>query len=150
MAIAGKYRGGKSYVLNHLINQPGCFGVGNTTNACTKGLWIWNKVVKAKTQDGKDLNVVLIDTEGLGDTEKDQNNDVRIFMLAVLLSSHIIFNCTGVIDNDSISQLSLVSQMTNRIRLSNADKHSNPDEVEPEEFAQFFPDITLLVRDFFL
>ena len=94
--------------------------------------------------------MVVIDTEGLGDVEKEQNNDVRIFMLAVLLSSHIIFNCTGVIDNDSISQLSLVSQMTNRIRLSNADKHSNPDEVEPEEFAQFFPDITLLVRDFCL
>jgi len=103
VAIAGNYRGGKSYVLNHLINQPGCFGVGHTTNACTKGLWIWNKVVKAKTQDGKDLNVVFIDTEGLGDTEKDQNNDVRIFMLAVLLSSHIIYNCTGVIDNDTIS-----------------------------------------------
>jgi len=73
--------------------------------------------------------VVVIDTEGLGDTEKEKNNDVRIFMLAVLLSSHIIFNCTGVIDNDSISQLSLVSQMTNRIRLSNEDKHSKPDEV---------------------
>ena len=40
--------------------------------------------------------------------------------------------------------------MTNSIRLSHADKHSNPDEVEPEEFTQFFPDITLLVRDFFL
>jgi len=47
--------------------------------------------------------VVVIDTEGLGDTEKEQNNDVRIFMLAVLLSSHIIYNCTGVIDNDTIS-----------------------------------------------
>ena len=46
--------------------------------------------------------MVFIDTEGLGDTEKDQNNDVRIFMLAVLLSSHIIYNCTGVID-DTIS-----------------------------------------------
>jgi len=40
--------------------------------------------------------------------------------------------------------------MTDRIRLSNEDKHSKPDEVEPKEFAQFFPDITLLVRDFFL
>ena len=59
---------------------------------------MWNKVVKAKTPDGKDLNVVFIDTEGLGDVEKEQNNDVRIFMLAILLSSHIIYNCIGVID----------------------------------------------------
>jgi len=42
--------------------------------------------------------VVFIDTEGLGYVDKEQNNDVRIFMLAVLLSSHIIYNCIGVID----------------------------------------------------
>ena len=47
--------------------------------------------------------MVFIDTEGLGDVEKEQNNDVRIFMLAILLSSHIIFNCALVIDNDTIS-----------------------------------------------
>jgi len=40
--------------------------------------------------------------------------------------------------------------MTNRIRLSNADNHRNPDEVEPKEFAPFFPHITMVVRDFFL
>jgi len=111
---------------------------------------MWNKVVKVESPDGKDLNVVFIDTEGLGDTNKEQNNDVRILMLAVLLSSHLIFNCTGVLDNDSINQLSLVSKMTNRIRLSNEDKHRNPHDVEPEEFAKFFPHITLLIRDFCL
>ena len=47
------------------------------------------------SEDGKPINVVFIDTEGLGDVEKGgQNNDVRIFMLAVLLSSHVIFNCS--------------------------------------------------------
>jgi hypothetical protein len=35
VAIVGRYRGGKSYVLNHLAGQPEGFGIGNTTNAHT-------------------------------------------------------------------------------------------------------------------
>ena len=98
IAIAGKYRGGKSYIINNLIGQPGCFVVGNETTACTQGLWIWNKAIPLQTRDGKTINVIFIDTEGLGDTEKESNNDVRIFMFAMLISSHLIYNCSGVID----------------------------------------------------
>ncbi len=102
IAIAGKYRGGKSFIINNLIGQPGCFVVGNETTACTQGLWIWNKAIPHRTKDGKTTNVIFIDTEGLGDIEKGINNDVRIFMFAMLISSHLIFNCTGVIDAEMI------------------------------------------------
>lgn len=61
---------------------------------------------------GEAINVVFIDTEGLSDTEKDKNNDVRIFTLAVLLSSFMIFNVQGVIAKDEIDLLSLVTKMT--------------------------------------
>ncbi len=102
IAIAGKYRGGKSFIINNLIGQPGCFVVGNETTACTQGLWIWNKAIPHQTKDGKTINVIFIDTEGLGDTGKETNNDVRIFMFAMLISSHLIFNCTGVVDAEMI------------------------------------------------
>ena len=72
--------------------------MGNETTACTQGLWIWNKAIPLQTRDGKTINVIFIDTEGLGDTEKGTNNDVRIFMFAMLISSHLIYNCSGVID----------------------------------------------------
>jgi hypothetical protein len=52
--------------------------------------------------DGKKINVIFVDTEGLGDTEKGTNNDVRIFMFAILISSHLIYNCNGVIDSNMI------------------------------------------------
>jgi hypothetical protein len=76
--------------------------VGSETTACTQGLWIWDKAIPIQTQDGKTINVIFIDTEGLGDTEKETNNDVRIFMFAMLISSHLIYNCSGVIDADMI------------------------------------------------
>jgi hypothetical protein len=36
--------------------------------------------------------VILMDTEGLGSTERSTNTDIKIFSLAVLLSSHFVFN----------------------------------------------------------
>ena len=40
--------------------------------------------------------------------------------------------------------------MSDMIRLSTADTHNNPDDVEPEEYKQFYPALTVLVRDFSL
>jgi hypothetical protein len=40
--------------------------------------------------------------------------------------------------------------MSERIRLSTASAHSNPDNVSPEEYKQFYPALTVLVRDFSL
>ena len=40
--MVGKYRIGKSFLLNKMIGRPSIFGVGHTTNACTQGIWIYN------------------------------------------------------------------------------------------------------------
>lgn len=93
------------------------------------------------------VNVIFMDTEGFGDCKKDENNDVRIFMLAVLISSHCIFNCTGAVDSSMIEQLGLVMEMSHRIQLSNGVK---PGSVDPKEYQAFFPALTVLVRDFYL
>lgn len=45
VAIAGPYRTGKSFLANRLLNQSKGFEIGSTTQACTKGIWIWNKPV---------------------------------------------------------------------------------------------------------
>ena len=69
-------------------------------------------------------------------------------MFALLLSSHFIFNCKSVIDSEMIQQLGLVTRMTEKIRLSNNYQHQRPEEVEPDEYKQLFPALTVLVRDF--
>jgi hypothetical protein len=112
------YRTGKSYLLNRmLLDRSDGFGVGPTINPCTKGLWIWSEPIKGVTPDGKTIQVLVIDTEGLGAFDETQNHDVRIFTLAILLSSFFIYNSMGSIDETSLNQLSLVVNLTKNIQL---------------------------------
>ena len=103
VAVAGMYRTGKSYLLNRMIlNRPSGFGVGPTINPCTKGLWIWKSPVHGTTQEGEPMDVLVIDSEGLGALDEDSNHDVRIFSLAILLSSSFIYNSVGSIDENAL------------------------------------------------
>ena len=51
VACAGKYRTGKSFLLNRLASaKGGCgFGVGNSVQACTKGLWVYKEFSPRQT-----------------------------------------------------------------------------------------------------
>lgn len=72
ISVAGAYRTGKSYLLNRmLLNRSNGFEVGPSTQACTKGLWIWNKVLKGKDENGYPLNILIIDAEGIGSLDQD-------------------------------------------------------------------------------
>ena len=85
VAVAGMYRTGKSYLLNRmLLNRNDGFGVGPTINPCTKGVWMWSKPLEGLTPDGEPIDVIIMDTEGLGALDEDSNHDVRIFSLAIL------------------------------------------------------------------
>lgn len=67
VSVAGLYRTGKSYLLNRvLLNRSSGFGVGSTINACTKGLWCWGKTLRGQSNEGEDVNIIIIDTEGIG------------------------------------------------------------------------------------
>jgi hypothetical protein len=74
ISVAGKYRTGKSFLLNRVIinkHNEG-FGVGPTINPCTKGLWLWSKTLESNKQDGKPpLKILLIDSEGIGAFDED-------------------------------------------------------------------------------
>lgn len=103
VAVAGMYRTGKSYLLNWMIlNRSNGFGVGPTINPCTKGLWIWKSPIPGTTPDGEPIDVLVIDSEGLGALDEDSNHDVRIFSLAILLSSYFIYNSVGSIDEQAL------------------------------------------------
>jgi hypothetical protein len=44
VCLAGKYRTGKSFLLNKLLEIRGNgFKVDNSTTACTEGIWMWSK-----------------------------------------------------------------------------------------------------------
>ncbi|XP_067283891.1 guanylate-binding protein 4-like isoform X1 [Pseudorasbora parva] len=142
LAVVGLYRTGKSYLMNRLAGKQTGFALGSTIESKTKGIWMW--CVPHPTRAGTTL--VLLDTEGLGDVDKgDSKHDTKIFSLAVLLSSTLVLNSQGTIDNRAIEDLQYVTELTEYIKV----KSSDEDE-DDSEFVKFFPSFIWAVRDFTL
>uniref|UniRef100_A0A8C9QZN0 Guanylate binding protein 1 n=1 Tax=Scleropages formosus TaxID=113540 RepID=A0A8C9QZN0_SCLFO len=143
VAVVGLYRTGKSYLMNKLAGKRKGFALGATVQSKTKGIWMW--CVPHPVKEGHTL--VLLDTEGLGDVEKgDAKNDIWIFSLAVLLSSTLVYNSMGTIDNDAIQRLHYVTELTEHIKV----KSKADNEDESIEFVRIFPSFVWTVRDFTL
>ncbi|XP_062960960.1 guanylate-binding protein 2 [Cynocephalus volans] len=145
VAIVGLYRTGKSYLMNKLAGQKKGFSLGSTVQSHTKGIWMWCVPHPKKSKH----TLVLLDTEGLGDVEKgDNQNDSWIFALAVLLSNTFIYNSMGTINQQAMDQLHYVTELTDRIRANSSPDHS---EVEDSaDFVSFFPAFVWTLRDFCL
>ncbi|XP_043076971.1 guanylate-binding protein 1 [Puntigrus tetrazona] len=144
VSVVGLYRTGKSYLMNRLAGQQSGFALGSTIESKTKGIWMW--CVSHPSKKGHTL--VLLDTEGLGDVAKgDEKHDTWIFCLAVLLSSTLVYNSLGVIDNTALEKLHYITELTENIRVkAEVDQH----EDESEDFMQVFPSFVWAVRDFTL
>ena len=110
-------------------------------------MWVWGKPIQGFTPEGDPINVLVVDTEGLGALDEDSNHDVRIFSLAILLSSYFIYNSVGSIDENALSSLSLVINLTKHIHLKST---GVTEDVDPEEYGQYFPSFMWVVRDFAL
>ena len=146
VGVAGKYRTGKSYLLNRvLLNRSKGFGVGPTTNPCTKGIWMWAKPLKGTTSDGKIVNIIVLDSEGLAAIDEDSSHDSRIFSLVMLLSSYFVYNSIGSIDEQALENLNLVVNLTKNIRVK-----SENVEADYDDYAFFMPSFLWVVRDFAL
>ena len=147
ISLVGKYRTGKSFLLNRVIlnnKAKSGFSVGPTFKPCTKGIWIWSEPIMIKNNN-EEFPCFMIDTEGLGAYDEEVNHDSKIFLIAILISSLFIFNSFGTIDENAISSLSFVLNLSKTIKLKNSFKEDNKDEL-----AQYFPYFLWLLRDFSL
>ena len=146
------YRTGKSYLLNRmLLNRDKGFAVGPSIKPCTKGLWIWPNLLEGKTEEGKAIPIILIDTEGFGAYDEDLNHDTKIFTFAILLSSYFIYNSKGTIDEKAIQSLSFVVELSKHIQLKSSNsRFENKGSSNPEELSTIFPKFLWVLRDFVL
>ena len=70
ISIAGRYRSGKSFLLNQLSGAVGAFGIGDTVESHTRGLWLLHTGLVATSPEGYEVDVVFLDSEGLGATDR--------------------------------------------------------------------------------
>ncbi|XP_040502436.1 guanylate-binding protein 2 isoform X2 [Gallus gallus] len=141
VAIAGPYRTGKSFLMNRLAQKRTGFPLGPTVYAETKGIWMWCLPHPRQPR----VTLVLLDTEGLEDPNKDDDHsDAWIFTLALLLSSTLVYNSVGTIDQRALEQLRLVTELSEHIRVR--EKDNNP----ASNFVSIFPGFVWTVRDFTL
>jgi hypothetical protein len=143
VVVCGAYRTGKSYLINRvLLGRSDGFGVGSTIDACTKGLWMWSKVLKCQDYLGVPTNLLIIDSEGLSSCDQDGTADSNLFALSVLLSSLLIYNSMGAIDEGSIDCLAVVSHISKLLQ------GKVQGEAVPAEGSS--PDFYWVLRDFSL
>ena len=165
ISLVGKYRTGKSFLLNRVLkinqlqnkqkienpennnnaNTQG-FDVGPTIRPCTKGIWLWsNPIIIQNNHSENPFPAFLIDTEGLGAYDEEINHDSKIFLIAILISSLFIYNSFGTIDENALNNLSLILNLSKNVKLRNSSF-----ENEEEEMGKYFPSLLWLLRDFAL
>ena len=135
LSIVGRYRSGKSLLLNKCFLENGTMVVGNTTASCTTGLRFFPQL---QNLDGKPT--LVFDSEGLNSVEKGRTHDLKVFTLSMLLSQTVIYNCVTAIDESAMSTLSLVTNLAKTIRVTK----------DGGDIGQIMPRLVVCVRDFAL
>ena len=126
VSLVGKYRTGKSFLLNRVLIDKRIkngFNVGPTIKPCTKGIWIWSKpLLITNNYSEKPFPAYIIDTEGLGAYDEEINHDSKIFLIAIIISSLFIYNSFGTIDEVALNNLSLILNLSKSLKIR---KNSN-------------------------
>lgn len=86
---------------------------------------------------------MVMDTEGLGSLEEGENTDVKIFLMSTLLSSFMIYNSMGTIDEKALQGLGLIVNLSKIL-------HKSQHSADSHELVNCFPSFLWLVRDFAL
>lgn len=163
VSVVGAFRTGKSFLLSwflrylhHLSEKTGDetaeekwynkfqtlgndgFDWRGGAERNTTGIWMWKKPHFIE-EDGEQIAVLLVDTQGMFDNETTMALTASIFGLSTLLSSYQIYNVEKRIQEDNLQQLALFSEYA-RMAMSTYEDASE-DTIKP------FQKIEFLVRD---
>ncbi|CAK0896282.1 unnamed protein product [Prorocentrum cordatum] len=116
VSICGLYRTGKSYILNLLLEriqkQLPLFQVGSTSRACTEGLWLYGSL--NADASGSPL-LAFVDCEGFGSTQSDRTRDAQLMTLCALLSSVLVLNTKGALNEGLFNALALTCRFAEHV-----------------------------------
>ena len=114
VVVIGPYRSGKSFLLNNALLRVSCdagFGVGHSRAAETKGMWLWGD-----PQVGEDgTQILYIDSEGFDASGLADSYDDRIFALASVVSSVLLYNLAEALRESDIEKLGFSIQVADAL-----------------------------------
>jgi hypothetical protein len=130
ISVIGRYRTGKSSLMNAILEAPGTFSTSSTVQAHTKGIHLY------PVPGG---HTMLLDTEGLGSLGASTNHDAAIFALSTILSTTCMINTMGSISLTELEDLRLATKIAALV-MDHSDLGAHIHR----------PDLTWVLRDFVL
>uniref|UniRef100_A0A8C6WWB8 Atlastin 3 n=1 Tax=Neogobius melanostomus TaxID=47308 RepID=A0A8C6WWB8_9GOBI len=126
VSVAGAFRKGKSFLLDfmlrymHRMDDENWLGQDNEpltgfswrggSEPETTGIQLWSEVFLVQKDDGTELAVVLMDTQGAFDYQSTVKDCATIFALSTMTSSVQIYNLSQNIQEDDLQQLQLFTE----------------------------------------
>ncbi|CAH2044857.1 unnamed protein product, partial [Iphiclides podalirius] len=128
VAVAGAFRKGKSFLLSFFLrylyntyelkldnddwlgaeDQPlKGFSWRGGAERHTTGLLIWSQPFKATLDNGEEVAIFLMDTQGTFDSESTIRDNATVFALSTMVSSILIYNLSQNIEEDDLQHLQL-------------------------------------------
>uniref|UniRef100_A0A8C1YVI5 Atlastin 3 n=1 Tax=Cyprinus carpio TaxID=7962 RepID=A0A8C1YVI5_CYPCA len=118
VSVAGAFRKGKSFLLDFMLrymyrkdwlgqeNEPLTgFSWRGGSEPETTGIQLWSEVFIVPKEDGSEVAVLLMDTQGAFDSQSTVKDCATIFALSTMTSSVQIYNLSQNIQEDDLQQL---------------------------------------------
>ncbi|XP_043405231.1 uncharacterized protein LOC119566337, partial [Chelonia mydas] len=128
VSIIGEQRWGKSFLLNYLLRRLQSPDVRDESwmgqedkllegfewradeQQVTKGVWAWSLPFWVPAKGGK-VAVLLVDTEGSMDIERNKETSIKLSALSMLLSSYQILNIGRRVKDPDLEYLEMFVQV---------------------------------------
>ena len=131
ISLNGPLSTGKSYLANSIINKK---NLGFKVGEKTEGIWLWGNPISLN--NGSKL--LILDCQGL-----DKNNIIskKLFMLSVLLSTSVIYNTQGELNDDFINDFVYYTDLSKKLKV-HKDEEKEIDVIN--ELKDYFPELILI------
>ena len=133
LSVNGPLSSGKSTLANTIINKS---STGFKCGEKTQGIWMWGSPI---TLDNGNKLLVL-DFQGLNKDDAE-NISHKLFMLSVLLSTTLIYNTSGEINDSMINDFVYYTDLSNKINVY-ADKNDKLNNID--NLKEYFPELIFI------
>eukprot|EP01125_Pyxidicula_operculata_P014554 TRINITY_DN4856_c0_g1_i1.p1 TRINITY_DN4856_c0_g1~~TRINITY_DN4856_c0_g1_i1.p1 ORF type:complete len:698 (-),score=128.01 TRINITY_DN4856_c0_g1_i1:14-2107(-) len=136
------------------------FKIGPTVKPTTRGLWMWSKPYERISPTNETEYIIFLDSEGLFASNVTEIYDAKIFAVATLLSSYLVYNSVKLIDQSAIDYMEILVRRAQlfslRTNLFTPDDNSDTGEVVEENLRRElemseteFPELMWIIQDFY-